>query len=123
VARNGLEDLPHDLLAAASHFQQITSKGAVPKGVVWKAAGARVVRVDAYKTRLGAIPEQCAAERRMLDEGAIHAVAFTSTAEVSSPACASCYKQACGSTQHFGDGAFYLLCLEPFLVFQEHRLQ
>lgn len=47
-----------------------------------KAAGAHAVRVDAYETRPGATQEQCAAERQLLAEGHIYAVAFTSTAEV-----------------------------------------
>ncbi|BDA45398.1 hypothetical protein COCOBI_07-1850 [Coccomyxa sp. Obi] len=46
-----------------------------------QAAGAHAIRVDAYETRPGATQEQCAAERQLLAEGHIYAVAFTSTAE------------------------------------------
>ena len=38
--------------------------------------------MDAYETCAGATAEQCAAERQLLAEGHIYAVAFTSTAEV-----------------------------------------
>lgn len=48
-----------------------------------KAAGAEPVRVDAYETRPGASPHECAPEQRMLADGSIHALVFTSTAEVS----------------------------------------
>ena len=47
-----------------------------------KAAGVEAVRVDAYETRPGSTQAGCAPERRMLAEGSIHALAFTSTAEV-----------------------------------------
>ena len=47
-----------------------------------KAAGAEAVRVDAYETRPGSLQADCMQERRMLAEGSIHALAFTSTAEV-----------------------------------------
>ena len=47
-----------------------------------KAAGAEAVRVSAYETRPGSAPHACEAERQMLCDGSIHALAFTSTAEV-----------------------------------------
>ena len=47
-----------------------------------KAAGAEAVRVNAYETRPGSAPHTCEAERQMLCNGSIHALAFTSTAEV-----------------------------------------
>ena len=40
------------------------------------------MRVDAYETRPGSVPADCIPEQRMLAEGSIHALAFTSTAEV-----------------------------------------
>ena len=39
--------------------------------------------MDAYETRPGSTQPECAPERRMLAEGSIHALTFTSTAEVS----------------------------------------
>lgn len=47
-----------------------------------KAAGAEAVRVDAYETRPGCLQADCIPEMQMLAEGSIHALAFTSTAEV-----------------------------------------
>ena len=47
-----------------------------------KAAGAEAVRVDAYETRPGSAQADCIPEVQMLAEGSIHALAFTSTAEV-----------------------------------------
>ena len=47
-----------------------------------KAAGAAAVRVDAYETRPGSSRDDCIPEQRMLAEGSIQAVTFTSTAEV-----------------------------------------
>ena len=47
-----------------------------------KAAGAEAVRVDAYETRPGSLQADCIPEQRMLAEGSIDALAFTSTAEV-----------------------------------------
>ena len=47
------------------------------------AAGARPHRVDAYLTTLGATPESCSVEAWMLMSGHIHAIALSSTAEVS----------------------------------------
>ncbi len=54
-----------------------------------KAAGAEAVRVDAYESRPGTLRNDCIPELRMLAEGSIHALAFTSTAEVGSQGCAS----------------------------------
>jgi hypothetical protein len=48
----------------------------------FQAAGAKVIRVDAYETRPGAFPESCEVEKRIITDGAIDAIAFTSTAEV-----------------------------------------
>ena len=48
-----------------------------------EAAGARPHRVDAYLTTLGATPESCSLEAWMLMSGHIHAIALSSTAEVS----------------------------------------
>lgn len=48
-------------------------------------AGATPVRVDSYVTTPGATAEQCAAEAQQLQQGHVHAVAFSSTAEVCAP--------------------------------------
>ena len=48
-----------------------------------EAAGARPHRVDAYLTTLGATPESCSLEAWMLMSGHIHAIALSSSAEVS----------------------------------------
>lgn len=69
-----------------------------------KAAGAHAVRVDAYETRPGATSEQCAAERQMLSEGSIQAIAFTSTAEViQALSRLPCVSLACSSACFFAD--------------------
>ena len=47
-----------------------------------KAAGAEAVRLNAYETRPGTLQHECIPEQQMLAEGSIHALAFTSTAEV-----------------------------------------
>lgn len=48
-----------------------------------EAAGAAATRVPAYLTTLGLPgPECCAAEVQLLEQGHIHAIAFSSTAEV-----------------------------------------
>ena len=47
-----------------------------------KAAGAEATRVHAYETSPGSAPHACEAERQMLSDGSIHALAFTSAAEV-----------------------------------------
>ena len=49
-----------------------------------KAAGAEAVRLHAYETRPGTLQHDCIPEQQMLAEGSIHALAFTSTAEVKS---------------------------------------
>ncbi|KAG2453919.1 hypothetical protein HYH02_002122 [Chlamydomonas schloesseri] len=50
-------------------------------------AGAAPVRLDAYLTRLGCTPEECGAERAALQSGHVHAVVFSSTAEVTARDC------------------------------------
>jgi uroporphyrinogen-III synthase len=46
------------------------------------AAGAQPTRVPAYVTGLGCREEDARAERGLLEDGAVHAIAFSSTAEV-----------------------------------------
>jgi uroporphyrinogen-III synthase len=51
-----------------------------------EAAGAAAVRVPAYLTTIGLPgPQCCVAEASLLQQGAIDAIAFSSTAEVRSP--------------------------------------
>ena len=47
-----------------------------------QAAGATAVRVEVYQTGPGSDPEACQPEKQLLLNGSIHAIAFTSTAEV-----------------------------------------
>ncbi len=47
-----------------------------------QAAGAEAVRLDVYQTAPGSNQAACAVERQLLRSGGIHAIAFSSTAEV-----------------------------------------
>ena len=53
-----------------------------PTPPVCQDAGAVPVRLDAYLTRLGCRPDGCGLERAALQGGHVHAVVFSSTAEV-----------------------------------------
>lgn len=50
--------------------------------VVLQAAGAEAVRLDVYQTAPGSNQAACAVERQLLRSDGIHAIAFSSTAEV-----------------------------------------
>lgn len=47
-----------------------------------QAAGAEATRLEVYQTASGSDPEACKPEKQLLLDGSIHAIAFTSTAEV-----------------------------------------
>lgn len=47
-----------------------------------QAAGAEAIRLEVYQTAPGSNPEACQAEKQLLLDGSIHAIAFSSTAEV-----------------------------------------
>lgn len=50
--------------------------------VVAQAAGATAVRLEVYQTGPASDAEACQPERQLLLDGNVHAIAFTSTAEV-----------------------------------------
>ena len=50
--------------------------------VLLQAAGAEAIRLEVYQTAPGSHPEACQPERQLLLNGSIHAIAFSSTAEV-----------------------------------------
>ena len=47
-----------------------------------QAVGAEATRLEVYQTAPGSDPEACQPEKQLLLDGSIHAIAFTSTAEV-----------------------------------------
>lgn len=60
----------------------LTEPAVVPRFLAsLQECGADAVRVDAYETGMGCQPASCSAERELLMEGEIHAIAFSSTAE------------------------------------------
>ena len=62
-----------------------------------QAAGAAAIRLEVYQTGPGSDPEACQPEKQLLLNGSIHAIAFTSTAEVG--VCLYLYAQ-CGISFH-----------------------
>lgn len=58
---------------------------------VWlQDVGMKTYRLNAYQTTLGSSPQACSAECQLLLDGHIHAVAFSSTAEVKFACCNTC---------------------------------